>query len=371
MFSLNTSYRQLFIPFLRLPFIIFLLMFLNIFSTPANAAAAPVILTHASQVSIKGLSELHKAIDAAGYTVIPVEEPHLYSITIEESAEFLIGEIERVAREYPDQKIRIVAICNGGLLTQYILKNHPDVAEKISHFASFHSAHQGTLLADLGVFLNFLAGTPPTLGEFAANAITKLNETYFYKFATEEAYLSGLPNLTEESAWNSCLDNYNWFKCYSFFSLKLEPFLKWMFKTYGWNKELFTFRYNEILRAIMLEAYIADKHVKWEGNEDGYDLVYKMPFYQQEHATDPIILDLINKPMPAHVSSTNIYSCMDYIFKDYTRASLAGATNVVACDTAPIATPDHPYDEYIDLITFHWSMYLNPEVITRVVDSLE
>ncbi|MCG8668092.1 MAG: hypothetical protein MI867_01665 [Pseudomonadales bacterium] len=337
----------------------------------AYAGSGPVILTHASQVSIQGLAQLGNAIADAGYTVIPVEEPHLYTISIEESAEFLIGEIERVSREYPDQQIKIVAICNGGLLTQYILKNYPEVADKISHFASFHSAHKGTLLADLGVFLNTLSGTPPALGKFAAGFITKFNESYFYKFASEEEYLVGLDDLSGEDIWNRCVDSLGWFKCYSFFNVKMKSFFKWMFKAYGWDKDLIKYRYDELIKAFMLEAYIADKHVKFEGNEDGYDLVYKVPFYQQEHVDDPIIQDLISRPMPSHIAATNIYSCKDYIFKDYTRASLDGATNIVACDEAPIATEDHPYDEYIDLVTFHWSMYLQPEIIHRMVEALE
>lgn len=356
---------------LRRMLVMGILIGVSLIHSLAHAQANPVILTHASQVSIQGLSELRDEIQNAGYTVISVEEPHLYSITIEESAEFLVGEIERVSREFPGEKIKIVAICNGGLLTQYILKHYPHVAELISHFASFHSAHQGTRLADLGVFLNTLAGTPPILGEMTANAITAMNNSYFYRFASEEDYLTGLPQLTEESAWNSCLQNYAWLKCYTFFKLKLEPFLRWFFKVYGWDMDLLYNRYDEVLRAIMLEIYIADKHVKYEGNEDGYDLVLKMPFYQQEHADDPIIQDLIGRPLPDHVKVTNIYSCMDYIFKDYTRASLRGATNVVACPSAPVATEDHPYDEYMDLLTFHWSMYLDPAVIQRVIAGLE
>ena len=85
-------------------------------------------------------------------------DPGLFSMSMDNAADFIAAEIDRVSLLYPGETIRIAAACNGGVTVQNVLKKYPSVAAKVSHFVSFTSAHQGTQLAPLGeIGMGFLA----------------------------------------------------------------------------------------------------------------------------------------------------------------------------------------------------------------------
>jgi hypothetical protein len=122
----------------------------------------------------------------------------------------------------------------------------------------------------------------------------------------------------------------------------------------------------------MLELYVADNFLRYAGNEGGYDIDPTVPIYQVEHPSNPEMISLKETPLPEHIKATSIYSCMDYSVKLYSNGFLGGATNVVVCpDGNHTPTADHPFDEVINEVSFHWSLYYHPFVIDRIIKGLE
>ncbi len=84
-----------------------------------------------------------------GFIPVIYEPPDLLTESLTIGGKGISDEIDAVLSEYGEEKVHVVAECNGGVATRYALQVLGG-SERVDQFVTFVSAHHGTWLSPVG-----------------------------------------------------------------------------------------------------------------------------------------------------------------------------------------------------------------------------
>ncbi len=108
-----------------------------------------VLLVPGTMITGDYFDDMAERLSADGFLPVIYEPPDLLTESLVSGASGISDEIDRVLAASGAQKLHIVAECNGGVATRYLLQVLGGT-ERVDQFISFVSAHHGTWLSPVG-----------------------------------------------------------------------------------------------------------------------------------------------------------------------------------------------------------------------------
>ncbi|MFD7511650.1 esterase/lipase family protein [Streptomyces sp. NPDC059853] len=152
---------------------------------PAPAHPRPVVLVHGTFADgTTNWLGLAPYLAARGYCVHSFDYGRLPGVPllgglapIEESADELAAQVDRVLAASGASEVDLVGHSQGGLMPRYYLKHHPDAAGKVNAFVAIAPSTNGTTLLGLTKLLDLvpaldraIAGNAPALAQQVAGS---------------------------------------------------------------------------------------------------------------------------------------------------------------------------------------------------------
>ncbi|MFB4197823.1 esterase/lipase family protein [Streptomyces carpaticus] len=163
---------------------------------PAAAHPRPVVLVHGTLAG--GTSNwlgLAPYLVARGYCVHSFDYGRLPGVPllgglapIEESADELAAEVDRVLAASGAAEVDLVGHSQGGLMPRYYLKHHPDAAGKVNAFVAIAPSTNGTTLLGLTALLDLIPALDRAIAENAPALSQQVAGSAFLRELNADGY---------------------------------------------------------------------------------------------------------------------------------------------------------------------------------------
>lgn len=163
---------------------------------PAAAHPRPVVLVHGTLAG--GTSNwlgLAPYLVARGYCVHSFDYGRLPGVPllgglapIEESADELAAEVDRVLAASGASEVDLVGHSQGGLMPRYYLKHHPDAAGKVNAFVAIAPSTNGTTLLGLTRLLDLIPALDRAIAENAPALFQQVAGSAFLRELNADGY---------------------------------------------------------------------------------------------------------------------------------------------------------------------------------------
>jgi len=110
-----------------------------------------VLLITGSTIVAEFFDVMRDRLRERGFRAVVYQPPELFTTSLKDGAERIGRVVEEVTKRTGQDRIHIIAECNGGIATRYYVEQLGG-HEKVDRFVSFVSAHNGTTYFKLKLF---------------------------------------------------------------------------------------------------------------------------------------------------------------------------------------------------------------------------